>query len=278
MPIEERQIPTGHLRLRAERIGGRTVLSEVERSTPFSVGAPSYRSATGRAEVIVQDVGPGRLPGDALLMEIVVGAGADLGVRGQAATKIYPSPGGEAARCRTVLRVAAGGRLVYLPGELIPFRDAVYEAETEVEIAAAGRFALLEVLTPGRAAMGERLAYRRLDLRLRVRREGRLVLAERARLEPRVRALARPAGHGPFACTGALVVVGPASEAGLPRIEPAGMDRDGRVLVGLGGRDGVGVARAVGVTAQEVRTALEAVLVWFWPGTAGERGLPGEAG
>jgi urease accessory protein len=258
--------PTGHLKLRAERLGGRTVLVAVERSAPFGLGAPSYRAGEGRAEVVVQDVGPGRFPGDELLVEIAVGAGADLTVRGQAATKLYPSPEGRPARSRTRLSVEAGGRLVYLPGELIPFRDAVYEGETTVEVAAGGGCALLEVLAPGRAAMGEQLAYRRLDLRLRARLGERLVLTERNLLEPGARSLSGPAGHGAFACAGSLTLIGGEAIAGA--VLTAGNDP---VWVGVGGRGGVTIGRVLGPTAQGVRVALEGAM-------ARSRRSPAESG
>ena len=77
-----------------------------------------------------------------------------------------------------------GGRLVYLPGELIPFQRAVYRQETVVEVVDGGSVAMGEILTPGRVAMGERDRYTRLEFRLRASVEGKVVLIERGVLEP----------------------------------------------------------------------------------------------
>lgn len=238
--------PTGVLRLRAVPLGGRTVLAETYRSAPFHLTAASYRRGNGTAEVIVQQVSPGLLPGDHVLTEIDVKSGARLVVRGQSATKVYPAPNGGEAQARTVLRVAADAALTYLPGELIPFRDAVYRQETEVDLCPGARLALGETLTPGRVAMGERDAYSVLDLRLCLRLNGRPLLIERARLEPAVRPLRVVGRHGSHGCAGSLYLFG----------VPQGVLDDEGGAAGLwwghGFVDGLTVVRVLGETAQTV--------------------------
>ncbi|HYO29383.1 MAG TPA: hypothetical protein VER37_02280, partial [Thermomicrobiales bacterium] len=77
---------TGLMRLRAERVGARSVLTRVERTAPFHPGPAHYQGLDGRTpEIIVQGVGPGIFPGDRLLAEVAVGPGAALVVRGQGA-------------------------------------------------------------------------------------------------------------------------------------------------------------------------------------------------
>jgi len=245
--------PTGLLRLRAERLGIRSVLTAVERTAPFHPGPAAYPD--GRTpETIVQGVGPGIFPGERLLAEVAVGPGAALVVRGQGATKVYPSPTGAAARSETRLVVAAGGALWWLPGELIPFRDALLRQETTARLAAGSRLALLDLLTRGRLAMGERDAFARLDLRLRVEREGRPLLIERALLEPRLRPLSGPGALGAFGCVGTLLLVGYDAPPPAPPPEPDD------VWLGADGRDGWTLARALGPSADATRRALLGVL------------------
>ncbi len=248
--------PTGHLLLRAAKLGGRTVLTEVGRSAPFHPSPAAYRGGGGAAEVVVQAVGPGLFPGERLRAEVEVGVGASLTVRGQGATKVYPSPGGGAAVSLTCLTVAAGGSLRWLPGELIPFRGAVLRQETEAVVEPGGRLALLDLLTPGRLAMGEREAYERLELRLRVTLGGRPLLTERARLEPGRRPLAVPGRHGGFGCAGLLVLVGYGAAA-------RGLGESGRgepVWWGSGGEGALAIVRLLGPTAQAVRGIGESLL------------------
>ena len=242
--------PTGVLRVRAQPLDGRTILAESYRSAPFHLTVPSYRSGDGTAEVIVQQASPGILPGDHLLTEIAVEPGARLTVRAQSATKVYPARDGGEARARIVLRVADDAALAYLPGEVIPFRDADYLQETEVDLRPGARLALAETITPGRVAMGERDAYARLDLRLRIRLDDRSLLIERARLEPAARPLRALGRHGPYGCAGALYLFGVSPGVLDDEASPAGL------WWGHGCVDGLTVVRVLGETAQAVNAHL----------------------
>lgn len=248
----------GALRLTATRAGTRTVLSQTFRTVPFHIGMPSRRAEAGLpsgADVIVQGVGPGVFPDDDLEIALTVEAGAVLTVRGQGATKVYPAPEGHAgATSLTSLTATEGGRLIYLPGEVIPFQRAIYRQETAIEVAEGGGIALGEILTPGRVAMGERDRYTRLEIRLRARVGGRVVLIERGVLEPGRRPLSSPGRHGPYACAGSLYLFGdgwrvPDADSGI-----------GPVRWGAGGGDGFVVVRLFGPTAQAVRRAMESLV------------------
>jgi urease accessory protein len=238
------------MRLRAARQGDRSVLAEVYRTAPFHPGPAHYLAPDSHVPVVItQGVGPGLFPGERLHADVTVDPGAALVVRGQGATKVYPSPPGVHCETTTDLRVGAGGRLWWLPGELLPFANAALESRTAVDLAAGSRFALLEIVTAGRIASGERDAYRRLDLRLRIDRDGVPLLRERAVLDP----LSRPAAHGGFDCAALLVLVGYGRPAPpLPGL-PAGW-------AGMDTRDDVTIARAVGPSAHLLRMALMSVL------------------
>ena len=67
--------PTGELRVRVERLGKHSVVTDAYRTAPFHLGLPSDRSGDGSIELIVQGVGPGYLPGDRLSIDIMVGEG-----------------------------------------------------------------------------------------------------------------------------------------------------------------------------------------------------------
>jgi urease accessory protein len=244
----------GRVRIRAERIGSRTAIVNCFRSVPFHIGMPSDRAGTGRAGVILQNVGPGTLPGDRLGIDLEAGPGAWLEVRGQGASRIHPSPGGQAAEIEVRLRVAAGGVLIYGPGELIPYRDAVLRQRTVVEVERGGRLALMETLTRGREAMGERDAYTLLDLGLRASHAGRPCLVERARLEPAARSLQDASRHGPFAVSAALYLIGEGWTM------PPDRHGAGDVTWAIDGGEGYLLARALGPTTQAVTGVLQWLL------------------
>ncbi len=255
--------PSGFLRLEAERRGNRTVLSVVHRSAPFHIGVPSYRSGDGTAEIIVQQVGPGLFPDDDLATEITVGPGARLVVRGQSATKLYPCPPEGHARGSTRLRVATGGWLAWVPGPLIPFRDSAFRQELTAELARGARLILAEVTTPGRVAMGERDAYRWLDLRCRITADEKIVFAERNYLAPRSRPLMNPARAGGFDCVGALYLFG----FGPLDLGPG--ERRPDLWWQAGNSEALTMVRYLGTTTQAIMTAQETSLAEVWTMSAG---------
>jgi urease accessory protein len=240
----------GRLRLAAAVRGGRTVLTDVYRTAPFHPGPPHYRA--GMAEVILQEVSPGHLPGDRLTAEVQVADGGALVVTGQGATRLYPSTNGGVAEARTSLTVR-GGTLWWLPGPLIPFRDACYEARTNVGLAEGSRFAHLEVITPGRSAMGERFAYQRLDLRLRINVDGRPRFVERTLLDPRERPLTAIGRQGEFPCAGSLVMMG----YPVPSMPDYPSDD---IWLGADGSPSLAIVRGLARSAEALREALLGML------------------
>lgn len=246
--------PTGELRVRAERMGARTVVTDAYRTAPFHLGWPSDRLGDGSAELIVQGVGPGYLPGDRLAIDVSVGSGASLTLRGQGATKVFPSPQGVPAVVEVRLTVDAGGRLVYLPGELIPFRDSVLEQVTRIQVAVGGALALGEILTPGRVAMGEVNAFARLRLDVEARYGGQTRLIERARLEPARRPLTSLGRHGAQPIAGSLYLIGDGWAL------PASPDIAESVTWASAAGEGYTLVRLLGPTVQAVSAAIRALL------------------
>jgi urease accessory protein len=245
---------SGCVRIRAERIGARTAIVEAFRSVPFHLGLPSDRVGDGRAELILQNVGPGVLPGDRLRLALDVGPGATLDVRGQGATRIHPSPSGLPGEIETRLSVAERGLLILVPGELIPYRTARLRQTTAIEVARGGHLAMGETLTQGREAMGERDVYNSLDLRIRASHGGRLVLIERARLEPAKRAPGSVGRHGPFAVSASLYLMG---ERWRMPSEPHGARE---VTWAIDAGDGYLLGRVLGPTTQAVSAVVHRLL------------------
>jgi urease accessory protein len=203
--------------------------------------------------MILQDVTPGLFPGDRLEIDVLIDDDAALTVCSQGATRVYPSPTGIASELRTSLTVGRGGTLWWLPGAVIPFRDARYVAQTTVTVAAGARFALMEVVTPGRVAMGERDRYGRLDLRLRIESGGAPLLIERAMLDPLDRPPEMAGRRGRFACFGSLITIG----YQLPAID----DDDSQDLwLGADGGCDLAVVRGLATSVAPLQSALRAVL------------------
>ena len=172
-----RTAASGGGRLRARRVGDRTVLVEAHASSPLRFVRPDF--AGSAAAVCLVTFGGGLVDGDAIDTRIDVEAGATLVVFTQSSTKVFRG----SARQSISARVA--GTLVLLPDPVAAFKDASYTQRVDVELAGDGRCLLLDGFTSGRAAYGERWAMNRLDMRTTIRHgghggQGRRVLANDA--------------------------------------------------------------------------------------------------
>jgi urease accessory protein len=149
--------------------------------------------------------GGGLVDGDSIHLEVDVGARATGLLSTQSSTKVYRSPRG----CRQTLQARVGEEalLVLLPDPVACFTGARYEQQTHVTLAPQASLVLLEAFTCGRAARGERWAFERYLSRTLVEREGRPLLLDAVRLDPREGAL--PPRMGRFETLAMLAVFGP---------------------------------------------------------------------
>jgi urease accessory protein len=167
----------GHLHLEASlRDDGRTVLARQSFCVPFHISKPYW---DGRA-LQVQIVNPtaGILAGDHLELAARVNPGAVLIVTTPAATRAFMMRSG-VAECRQLFTVGTGGWLEYAPEPLCPHRDSDYAQTTRVDLAAGAEAFYVDTLAPGRVGLGERWAWRRLQLTLEIALGGEPVLRER---------------------------------------------------------------------------------------------------
>lgn len=159
------------LRIVAEARNGRTVLANEYYTMPFKLMQPlalSTNELLGGAgslalpiQLMVMSTSAGIMAGDDQRINVRVGEGAALQVTTQAFEKVHRMEPGASARRVTRLSVASGAYLDYRPQPQIPFAGSEYAASTEVELAdASSRLVYEEVLSCGRAARGERFAYR----------------------------------------------------------------------------------------------------------------------
>ncbi|NKX45875.1 urease accessory protein UreD [Roseicyclus persicicus] len=209
----------------------------------------------GRApEVVFLNTAGGITGGDRLAYTLDVAAGAAAVGTTQTAERAYRSAGG-VARVEARLSVGAGGRLHWLPQEMILFDGAAVDRRVTVEMAGDAELVLLETLVLGRAAMGERLADLQLTDRREVIRDGRPAMVEAIRLGPAD--LLRPgaAGLGGAVAVATLSLFAPDAEDRLDRLRAA-LPSDGPVRAAASAWDGRVVARFAAPEAWPLRRAV----------------------
>jgi urease accessory protein len=176
----------GLLNLRFEARGGQTVLVWDYSSGLQHVGRALYldRALPGMAFALAQSVGGGVVQGDRLGLDITVGPGAQAHFTTQSATKIYEMERNYATQVVRV-RVEAGAYLEFLPDYLIPYRNARFYQEVDLEVADDATLLFSDAIASGRVAYGEVFDYDLLITRIQARGpDGRLRFTDTTVLEP----------------------------------------------------------------------------------------------
>ena len=185
----------------------RTTLVEQAHDGPLVVQKPLYPDGDARCETIVLHPPGGIAGGDRLSIDVDVGAGCELLLTTPGATRWYKANGRHAAQAIT-LRARAGAIVEWLPLETIVFDRADARSSLSVELEGDACAAGWEVVAYGRAAMGERFATGCFRQAIDVRRDGRLLRAERGELAGADRLLDSPVGLAGCSVSGMLWVAG----------------------------------------------------------------------
>ncbi|MEO7190303.1 MAG: urease accessory protein UreD [Vicinamibacterales bacterium] len=184
-------------------VGGRSVVSRAYATSPLRWLMP--RNHGHAAWVYSSTFGGGLVDGDALNVQIEVGPAATALLATQASTKIYRSPRGTSSHLQA--HVHAGACLVLLPDPVVPFAGARYRQSQQIDVAADASLIVVDWVSSGRVAHGERWLFERLRTSLRVRYDGRLVCHDAVTLDASDGALADRMGR--FDVLATVVLMGP---------------------------------------------------------------------
>jgi urease accessory protein len=171
----------------------KTTLSRKTHDGPLVVQKPLYPEGSGVCHAIVVHPPGGIAGGDELVLEAAAGEGASALLTTPGATKWYRSAGAW-ARQRIALDVK--GTLEWLPQETIVFDGALGDTGCEVDLAADAGLIGWDIVCLGRTGSGERFSRGTFRSSMQIRREGKLLWLERARIDGGGRLLDSPAGLG----------------------------------------------------------------------------------
>jgi urease accessory protein len=252
----------GGVELEAERTSRGSVLRRLTERGGFRARVTGNKAI---CDVYLVNPCGGLVGGDTINYSIRVGAGAHLALSTAAAERVYRADGRlTSVDCR--LAVAAGATLEWLPQQTLLYDGCRYRRRMQLDAHPQARITILEALTLGRAAFGERLVDVDIRDHWRVRRGGELVFAEALRLVGPVSSLfERAAVGGGAQAIATLVQVVPSADSELERIRSC---LDTSVLCAASVVDGTIVARWLAKDAMSLMSALRSFLCRLRGGAA----------
>jgi urease accessory protein len=250
-PLTSPAVLPGSGLLQFTRIGPRTVVSRAFASSPLKLLTP--RNAGEGAWVYLSTYGGGLVDGDELSLSVEVGPDALALVSTQASTKVYRSPRGSGSQL--FARVSSGGRLVVLPDPVVCFASAKYRQVQTFDLAPDAGLIMVDWLTSGRRARGERWQFDRYDSRTSIHIGGRLIAYDALRLHADDGDIGGRLGR--FNVVAAVAVVGVPfasyAKAIVSRVEAHPVrERAGLLLAASALGDAGCLLRAAGVSVEEV--------------------------
>jgi urease accessory protein len=236
-------------------VDGVTRRGRLHESGSLRVRFPSPEGE-GLSAVFLNTAG-GIAGGDRFDIEITAQEGARLTLTTAAAEKVYRATA-EPAELNIALKVADGAHLSWLPQETILFDRAKMSRHIDIDLAERASLLLCEIVVFGRSAMGERMEQGAFVDRWRVRRGGKLVFAETARLQDDVgrKLTQRAIANGGVAIGTALIV--PGDEALVERVREIASSFGGEAAISAW--NGFAMARFCAQDAARLRADMMAVL------------------
>ena len=247
----EPQRARGAVWLAARRVGVSSRLGELRQEGSLKALFPRAHGAA--LDAVLLNTAGGLTGGDRMRIDTRVDEGARLSLSTQAAERAYRAAGEAPARAETRLTVAAGGRVDWLPQETILFDGTRLERRLTVELGEEATALLVEPLLFGRLARGEEVRGGMFADRWEVRRDGRLLFADRLRIGGDMAGtLDRMAVAGGGRAMASVVLAGSGAEAHLaavrgmlPRTGGASLIEDSLLLVRMLAPDGFTLRQAL---------------------------------
>jgi urease accessory protein len=243
-------------------VEGRTALIRAEAQSPLKLLQPRHAGSGGWA--CASNLGGGFVHGDAVSFEIEVGTGAKAALTTQASTKIYRGTAAQSLRAQ----IDGDGLLVAAPDPVVCYAAAGYRQEQFYRLSSnnAG-LVVIDGLTSGRAARGERWDFSCYESRITIERAGKTELIDAVRLSPDDGAVRERLGR--FEVVALAAVTGPALAEGARRlcaeISALPLGRRSPLVLSCSpfGADGV-LLRLAAVSVEDAARELRRRLSFVW--------------
>jgi urease accessory protein len=202
------EVVPGRAALEVQSVQGLSAVTSLFATSPMKLLTPVARGPSVWA--YTSSFGGGLVAGDQTQLEIRLGAKARCFLGTQASTKIYRNPSGKPCSHTTRATIGPGAFLAFVPDPIQAFAEARYQQEQTFHLSSDASLVMVDWLTAGRAARGERWAFGRFLSRNEIKIENARVLTDALLLDPAEGGLSGPFQLGRFNCLALLVLLGPA--------------------------------------------------------------------
>ncbi len=189
-----------------QSIRGVSTVTSVWATSPLKLLIPKSRGPSVWA--CLSSFGGGMVAGDQTHLDMHLGANARCYAGTQSSTKIFRNPGVLPCGHRLDARLDPGSLLVLAPDPVQPFAGSRFVQRQCFNLAPGAGLVLLDWVTSGRSARGERWQFNGYESRNEVRVNGERIFVDSLRLDPPDGSLAGSHRLGRFNCVAMILILG----------------------------------------------------------------------
>ncbi len=198
--------PPGHALLRVSHVDRKSTVTAAFATSPMKFLIPRPRGASVAA--FTTNFGGGMVAGDTTRLEIQLDPDTRCLVGSQASTKIYRNPSLRPCGHRTVAHVGPRSLLVFAPDSVQAFAESTYLQHQSFHLDTDAGLVLVDWMSAGRSARGERWAFGEFHSRNEVYLGNDLIFVDSLRLKAIDGPLGAPFKTGRFNCIAMVALFG----------------------------------------------------------------------
>jgi urease accessory protein len=205
-PEASPEIRNGRGHLGVEIISGQSAVTSSWASSPLKILVPRPRGPSVWA--YFSSFGGGLVAGDETNVTLNIGEQTRCFVSTQASTKVYRNPESRPCSHQLVATLGTDSLLVFAPDPIQAFAGSSYAQRQAFHLAPGAGLVLVDWLGSGRAARGERWAFKRFQSRNEIFVGPERVLLDSFLLDPADGPLDSPHRMGRFNCVALVLIIG----------------------------------------------------------------------
>lgn len=232
----------GRLHLSFEHIRGKTRLIDCFQAPPLKASRTLYPEGNHKATVFLMESSGGLVAGDRNEYIIRVNKGADVVLKPQSATKVYPSFNNLPSEQCISVSIADDASLEWNREEIIPFENAKFHGSTTIQMTDSSTLIWGEILFPGREKRGEHFVFNEASTNVTVWKNDDCLVFDSLQLKPKHQSLRKIGVLEQYHYIGTLWFVSPRALQVSEKLKQHAFTKTDHHKVGFSLLEGNGVA------------------------------------